>query len=134
MNKLTITLAFLVMLSSPVASEPIKLICKYENPDNTYAEEFAIFVDPNLKSMKTEVYGNIQQTVIFSERYIMNLQHSINDLTGRSGGAIVTLDRYTGEALFQIQTLDNFDELKKLKKMESQPSLQTIYKCEKRKV
>jgi hypothetical protein len=87
---------------------------------------FELYIDVKNKIMRSNSYGRTQETLVFSERYILNTNYN---QTGDIGGSHLLFDRYTGDLIIDFTFVNGFKE-----RRSGLPTNNQIYKCNEKKI
>ena len=89
-----------VLFANQARAEFRTFICK-DDP----LPSFNIYIDVDAKIMRTNSWGEVQHTMFFTDRYIMNFNFVGPD---NIGGSTIIFDRYTGELVFDVTNIRAF--------------------------
>ena len=111
MKQILIILGLSLGLAMQVNAEVRQFIC--EDKKYPMIPDFKIFIDVDSQIMRTETFGNIQQTLFFTDRYILNVNYNNS---GDIGGMTLLFDRYTLEAVTAFTQAKDFSQIKQMRK------------------
>ena len=118
MNKI---IFFLLLIIGTSVSANVRTFICISDPFS-----FELYIDVQNKIMRSNTYGNKQETLVFSERYILNTNYN---QTGDIGGSHLLFDRYTGDLIIDFTTVNGFKE-----RRSGLPMNKQIYKCNEKKI